>query len=122
MPLRYVLDEHLRGLLWRAIQRQSMRDGFPIDIVRVGDPPNLPLGTSDSDLLLWAEREDRILVSADKNTMVAHLKQHLARGHHSPGVFMLLPRVELARSLSFLIVAAYASEPEEWQDRIEYIG
>jgi hypothetical protein len=64
MPLAFVLDEHLRGSLWRALQRWNLLGVDVLDVVRVGDPPDLPLGTSDPDLLAWAEREGRILVSS----------------------------------------------------------
>src|SRR5438034_99620 len=32
----------------------------PVDVTRVGDPPGLPLGTLDPDLLLWAELHGRV--------------------------------------------------------------
>jgi hypothetical protein len=121
MPLRYVLDEHLRGPLWRAIQWHNNSGVYPLDAVRVGDPPDLPLGTGDPALLLWAEREQRILVTHDPDTMATHLADHLASGRHSPGVFMVRPLTTLPQTLSFLRDAAYASEPPEWQDRIQFI-
>jgi predicted nuclease of predicted toxin-antitoxin system len=104
MTLRYLLDEHLRGPLWRAIQWH-----------------NLPLGSEDPTLLRWAEREQRILVTHDPDTMPRHLADHLAAGQHSPGVFMLRPHSTLPQIVSFLQDAAYASEPEEWQDRVQFI-
>lgn len=121
MPLRYLLDEHLRGPLWRTIQWHNNSGVYPLDVVRVGDPPDLPFGSDDPTLLLWAEREQRILVTHDPDTMPRHLADHLAAGHHSPGVFMLRPHSTLPQILSFLQDAAYASEPEEWQDRIQFI-
>lgn len=30
MPLSYVLDENLRGVLWRAVQRHNLRKIYPI--------------------------------------------------------------------------------------------
>jgi hypothetical protein len=44
MALRYVLDTHLRGPLWRAIQWHNSAGINPLDVVRVGDPSDLPLG------------------------------------------------------------------------------
>ena len=41
MPLRYVFDEHHRGPLWKAVQRHNARGGYVLDVVRVGDPPDL---------------------------------------------------------------------------------
>jgi hypothetical protein len=121
MVLRYVLDEHLRGPLWRAIQWHNSSGVYPLDVVRVGDPADLPLGTEDPALLLWAEREQRILVTHDPDTMSRHLADHLAAGRHSPGVFMIRPHSTLPQLLTFLRDAAYASEPAEWQDRIQFI-
>ena len=41
MPLTYLLDEHLRGPLWRAIQRHNALGTDPLDAVRVGDVEDL---------------------------------------------------------------------------------
>ena len=60
MPLRFLLDENQRGLLWRAIVRHNQSGLYPLDVERVGGPPDLPLGSSDAEILLWAEREDLI--------------------------------------------------------------
>ena len=121
MPLSFLLDEHLRGTLWRAIQHHLARGANPLDVARVGDPEDLPLGSLDPEILLWAEREERILVSEDRRTLARHLADHLLAGHHSPGIFTIRGTTTLPRLISFLEVVAYASEAHEWRDRIEYI-
>jgi len=121
MELRYVLDEHLRGPLWRAMRWHNSRGFYPVDVVRVGDPIDLPLGSPDPTILVWAEREERILVTHDPDTMPAHLANHLRAGHHSPGVFMIRPDSRVLQIVAFLVDAAYASDPSEWRDRIEFI-
>jgi hypothetical protein len=82
----------------------------------------LPLGTSDAELLLWTEAEDRILVSFDKRTLPDHLADHLTAGHHCPGIFMVSPSHRPVETLEFLVLAAHASEPAEWRDWIKYLG
>ena len=52
MPLGFLLDEHLRGPLWTMIQRHNLSSDLQLDIVRVGDVADLPLGTLDGELLL----------------------------------------------------------------------
>src|SRR5947209_13339399 len=121
MALSYLLDEHFRGPLWRAVLWHNSSGVYPLDVLRVGDPADLPLGSGDSAVLLWAEREQRILVTHDPDTMPTHLADHLAAGRQSPGVFMIRPRSTLPQLLSFLRDAAYASEPAEWQGRIQLI-
>jgi hypothetical protein len=121
VALRFVLDEHLRGRLWWAIDRHNLGGGLPIDAVRVGDPPDLPLGTPDPDILLWAERDGRIVITLDVHTMPAHLANHLATGHHSPGVFLVRQGASLAQIVSYLELAAHAGDPADYIDRVTYI-
>ena len=121
MALAYLLDEHLRGPLWRAVRRHNAKSRDSIDVVRVGDPDAPPLGTLDPDLLLWVEEARRVLVTFDERTMPQHLEEHLAAGHHLPGVFVIRPRQNLKDVIEFLLFAAFASEESEWQDRIVYI-
>lgn len=121
MPLKFVLDEHHRGVLWDTICRHNLRGIDPVDVVRVGDQTDLPLGIKDPPILLWAEREARILVSSDKSTMATHLADHLAAGHHCPGVMTIRPGVSLREVLNFVVLAAYASDPSEWQDLIAFV-
>jgi hypothetical protein len=121
MPLRFLLDENQRGLLWRAIVRHNQSGLYPLDVERVGDRPDLPLGSTDPEILLWCEREDRILVSFDKTTLAGHLAAHLQAGRHSPGIFMLRRGIRLADVVAHLMLVAYASDAWEWQDRIEFV-
>jgi hypothetical protein len=122
MPLSYVVDEHLRGGgLWQAIGQHNARGIYPLDAVRVGDPPDLPSGSTDPVILLWAEREGRILVTRDENTIPGHLASHLQAGRHSPGVFMLRPRCTIRQVLDALVLIASAGDPAYYRDRIEHI-
>ena len=121
MSIRFVLDENQRGLLWRAIVRQNQSGLYPLDVVRVGDPPDLPLGSNDSEILVWCAREGRILVTFDKATLAGHLAAHLQSGQHSPGVFMLRRTGRLSQVVAHLALVAHASDAWEWQDRIEFI-
>jgi hypothetical protein len=117
----FVLDEHLRGPLWDAIQAHNARPGAgSILVFRVGDSPDLPLGTDDPAILHWAEQEGYIVVSCDRQTMARHFRDHLEAGRHSPGL-LLLPNVfSISHVLEYLILATLASEPTEWHDRIVY--
>jgi hypothetical protein len=121
MMLRFVLDENQRGLLWRAILRHNQTGAFPLDVVRVGDASDLPLGSSDADVLLWSEREGRILVTFDKSALAGHLANHLQAGHHSPGIFTLRRGCRLSQVVAHLTLVTHASDAWEWQDRIEFI-
>ena len=120
MALRFLLDENQRGLLWRAIVRHNQLGLPPIDVSRVGDPPDLPLGSTDPEILRWCEGEDRILVSFDKATMASHLANHLQGAGHSPGIFMVRRGRRLSEVVEHLALVAHVSEAWEWADRIEF--
>ncbi len=119
--LRLLLDEHLRGVLWLAIQRHNAQGGLPIDAVRVGDPADLPLGSSDPDILLWTEREGRILLTQDVKTMPGFLNQHLQAGNHSPGVFVISGSCPIAQLIGYLELVSHAGNPLDYENSITYV-
>jgi hypothetical protein len=121
MSLTFLLDEHLRGVLWRALQRYNAGGCEQLDAIRVGDEPDLPLGILDAAILLWTEREGRILISRDVSTLAGHLASHLQAGNHCPGIFMVRRHCALPQVVSFLVEAAYRSNAADWENRIEYI-
>jgi Domain of unknown function (DUF5615) len=118
--LRFLLDEHLRGPLWSAILRHNIQ-GLPIDATRVGDPPDLPLGTDDPSILVWAEREGRILVTEDVHTMPSHLTAHLQSGHHSLGAFIVSAGYSIKKIVDALELVAHAGNPSDYEDTITYV-
>lgn len=118
---RFLLDEHLGGPLWRAIDRYNARsDRLAIDAYRVGEPPAPPRGTPDPDLLEWAGAHGCILVTRDRATMPAHLEERLSRDQHSPGVFLLRSDWSIGDLIDFLAAVAHASEAWEWADRVTF--
>jgi hypothetical protein len=121
MPLNYVLDEHLRGILWGAIQRHNGGGQYLIDVVRVGDPADLPLGTLDPDILIWAEKENRVVVTNDRNTMLGHLAAHLQAGHHCAGLFILRPHAPIPQIIDYLVLSAHTTDPALLRDHYDFI-
>jgi hypothetical protein len=121
MALRYLLDENLRGALWRALQQHNANGVDPVDVLRVGDAPAPPLGTPDPGLLLWAEGNGRVLVSLDHNTMPGHLTAHVQAGHHSPGIFLLRPNWSIPVLVAYLVLHDQGGDPLHYVDRVEYV-
>lgn len=122
MSPAFPLDENLRGdRFWQAILSHNHSGRYPVDAVRVGDPPDLPLGTPDPDLLLWAERNGRIVLTLDVNTMPGHFHAHLAAGRHSPGVMLIRPSTTLAEVIDYLALVSEAATAAEYEDTIRFI-
>ena len=122
MAIPFLLDENLRGGgLWQAIQQHNAQGWNPLDVVRVGDPPDLPLKSLDPAILLWAEKTGRILLSLDKHSMPGHLLAHLKAGHRSPGIFVIRKNCSIPQVLFHLVMVAHAGDPAIYMDTINYI-
>src|SRR4051794_37138029 len=121
MALRYVLDENLRGPFWRGVRQECARATPPVEVTRVGDPPDLPLGTTDPDVLAWAERAGRVLVTLDGKTMPTFHSAHLATGRHSAGVLVIRPGQSRRAVLAFLIDWAQQFDPADMRDVVMHI-
>ena len=121
MALALLLDEHLRGPLWTVVQRHNLTSELQLDVVRVGDVADLPLGISDADILSWAETENRILITEDRRTMAKHLDNHLKSDHHSPGIFVVRAGFLWAEVLEILVLVAHAGEPADYVDVVTFL-
>ena len=121
MTLTFLLDEDVRGKLRRAIRQHNSHGANVIDAIFVGDPPDLPLGSADLDILRWAERHGRILLTRDVNTMPGHFVQHLKAGHRSPGLLILKRGFSLPKIVAALALIAHASNPADYFDQIDFI-
>jgi hypothetical protein len=120
MPLKFVFDENMGGLLWDFVRRHNSSETLQLDVVRVGDTEDLPLGSEDKYILAWAERENRLLVSRDTHSLPGELAAHLESGRRSPGILMVR-WVTLEEILDFLVCLAYASEPQDWENCVTYV-
>jgi hypothetical protein len=122
MPLRFLMDENLRGgALWHAILRHNARSAIPLDVLRVGDMAELPVGSADPDILDWAERNNRILVSLDRQTMPGFVTAHLRAGRNTPGVILVRLRTTVREVLDHLLFFDAVDDPAWFRDQVVYI-
>jgi len=89
--LRYLLDAHVERALAVGLRQRE----HSVVVWRLGDPGAPPRDAPDPVLLEWCERHDFVLVTNNRSTMPGHLAEHLRRGGHVPGIFMLNPRLGL---------------------------
>lgn len=115
--IRYLLDENVDVLFHTQLLRRE-----PAMVVwRVGTPGAPPTGTSDPDLLAWCEHNSFILVTNNRRSMPAHLREHLNQGRHIPGIFVLSARMSIGETVEELLLIWAASEEEEYHDRIFFL-
>ncbi|MBE2237008.1 MAG: DUF5615 family PIN-like protein [Caldilineaceae bacterium] len=117
MPPRFLLDEHVNP----AIQRQLQRRSLTITVRRVGEIDAPPKGSSDADLLIWAERERFVLVSEDRSTLPGVLRAHLESGQHSYGILWIRPDSSVGELIEELYLIWQVCAEDEFMDHAVYI-
>lgn len=117
MQIKYLMDENLDPIY----QIQLRRKEPDLVVWAIGDPNTPAKGTLDPDILLWCERYGFVLVTNNRSSMPVHLRDHLAQGHHIPGIFQLNPSMSVGETLEELVLAALASLEGEYSDQISYL-
>ena len=117
MPIRYLPDEHVPPAYRLALASRA-RD---LPAWRIGDPGAPPRGTPDPEVLRWCQMNGFTLVTNNRKSMPRHLTDHLARGGHVPGIFVLSPTLGPGQATEELALIAELSDEDEFRDLIVYL-
>jgi hypothetical protein len=113
--IRFLVDEDFNGKIMRGVQVRNPQ----VDIIRV---QATELYTEDDPILLeWAAREGRILITHDLDTVTRYTNERLAQGLPSAGVIFVRDTLPVAKVIEDLLTIVGASEPHEWENRIEFL-
>jgi hypothetical protein len=72
-------------------------------------------------LLLFCDREQRILVSGDRSTLRQHVANHRATGHRTYGVAVISRGYPFAQIVDDLVLMLECSDANEWIDDWIYV-
>jgi hypothetical protein len=75
-------------------------------------------GRSDSDVLDWAARERRLLLTQDAKTMPKQALERLRKGLAMPGVVVVPQSLPLGQAIDELEIVLRLSGPEELENRV----
>lgn len=115
--VRFLCDEHIHPALAEAVRNREPS----IEAVFVGDPTAPPSGSTDPELLQFAEQEGYALLTADRSTMPAHVTEHHAAGRHTNGVFLIRRGANWTQLIDDLLAIWSASDADDWRDQLEYL-
>ncbi len=76
---------------------------------------------TDPQLLTWAAREGRVVVTHDRKTMPAHAAGLMSAGDSIAGLLVVPRRLSLQRVLEDLELMITCSENDEWVNVIHYL-
>lgn len=78
-------------------------------------------GASDPDVLEWAARHGRVLLTYDVSTLGKYAYQRAAGGQPMPGVFEVEASVSVARAVEDLLLIVECSFEGEWEGQVRYL-
>lgn len=114
MKIKFQADADLNHTIVQALRRRQPAIDF-----RSADEAGIR-GLPDPEVLAYAEREGRTLVSHDCNTMPTHFADFVVV-RHSPGVFMFAQDVPIGQAVEELLTIWETSEAEEWVDVFQWL-
>lgn len=101
-------DENLDGAIVRGILRRDPA----VDILRLQDAGLA--GVEDPQVLEWAAREGRVLLTHDVATITAHAYERVREGEEMPGVIEVVAKVAIGQAIEDILLIAECSLEGEW--------
>jgi hypothetical protein len=114
--LRLLADENINHDLVRGVVRRRSR----LDLVLIQAVGLSEAG--DPEILAWAAREERIVLTHDVNTMTRFAIERVKRGEAMAGVFIVHQEgAALSTIIDDLLLLDECSEMSEWSGQILYL-
>ena len=113
--LRLATDEDFNNRILRGLLRRKP----DLDIVRVQDAGLI--GRGDAEVLEWAAREGRVLLTHDVTTMKQYVDERVAAGLTMPGVFEISQQTPIAQAIEDILLIAECSLDDEWEGQIIFL-
>ena len=114
MRPRFQADENLNAkIIAGLLRREPLLDFQTAKAAKLN-------GLPDPEVLAIAARENRILVSHDRETMPDHFSRFI-EGSTSAGLLIVSQKLDLGGSIEQILLVWSASEAEEWINRIGYL-
>jgi predicted nuclease of predicted toxin-antitoxin system len=113
--LKFAADENLNSNIIRGLLRRNSQ----LDILRIQDVALS--GASDPEVLAWAARDNRVLITHDVNTITRYAYDRLRAGQPMSGVVAVGHQVSVGQAIEDLLLMAEYSEEGEWVGQIIYL-
>lgn len=112
MSIRFQADADLNHILIKAVLRRE-----PMIDFQTSEAAGIR-GLSDPEVLEFAAREHRLLVTHDRKTMPKHFADFVEHTD-SYGVIVVPQRLAISSAVDDLVLIWAASEVEEWVNKIQ---
>ena len=113
--LRLLTDENFDQRILRSLQlRFQQLDCLVMQQLGLS-------GSTDGDLLDWATRKNRIIITHDVNTMTRYANERLKQGLPMAGLIIVPDRLEIGRVVADLEVIIECATESELRNQIHYL-
>ena len=114
-PIRFLADEDFDNDILRGVLRRKS----DVNIVRAQE---VGLGgIADAQILEWAAREGRVVLTHDVCTMTTHAYARIRDGLPMPGVFAVSQSIPIAQAIADILLLAECSIEGEWENQVRYL-
>ena len=113
--LRFLADENFHGKLIDGVQRLAPL----IDLVRVQDVGLS--GVEDPDILEWAAREGRVLLTHDVETIPGFAIERIVANKAMPGVIEVSRDISYAQAIDEIVVIGLCCDANELDQQVWYV-
>ena len=110
-----IADEDFNGRVVRGLLRRVPA----LDLVRVQDIGRM--GADDAELLEWAAREGRVMVTHDANTMTRHAYARVAAGEPMAGVIVAAQDLPIGVIIEDLVMITQCTETDDWRGQVIFL-
>ncbi len=113
--LRLISDEDVHGDVLRGLWRRAP----DLDLVRAMD---VGLSrTPDPVVLEWAARENRILITQDRSTLVGSAWARVKAGEPMPGVLAMRPHATIGQVIEDILLVAACETEDGMRNQVKFI-
>lgn len=114
-PVKWLADENFDNDIVRGLLRR--RPSLNIDRVQDVGLRAAP----DEEVLEWAAREGRLLLTHDAATLTAHAYRRVHNGLPMPGVFEVSRHLPRASVIADVLLLDECGEIGEWEGQVRYL-
>ena len=113
--LRLLIDQDLdhsilRGLLLR-VSNLDVVTAHQVGLSNASDP----------EVLAWAAKQERIIVTHDRRTMPYHATSRIARAEKVAGMVVVSKQLPISRVINDLEIIVSCSDMIEWQNIVKHL-
>ncbi len=113
--IRFLADENLNGYIVAGLRRRQPQ----VELITATEADLK--GVADPDLLDFAARENRAVLTHDVTTMIDFANARLHRNLAMPGIIEIKRQLRVSEAIEDLLLIAQCSEPAEWQGQIHFL-